>query len=100
MSYPDTLEMYKQLMKEVDDVAKVKGTDVGRDYIQGIMDLANRPENVRVTSSMMRDLLAGRKLELDALNWTVIRMGKEYGIATPMNWAVYAALRPYLNGPV
>jgi 2-dehydropantoate 2-reductase len=99
MSYPETREMFKQLMEEADVLAKAKGTDVGRDYVQGIMDVANRAENAPVTSSMMRDLLAGRKLELDALNGNAIRMGKEYGIATPMNSAVYAALRPYVNGP-
>ena len=98
MSYPETREMFKQIMEEVDEVAKAKGIDVGRDYIQSRIDFADHIEK-NVTPSMMRDLLAGRKLELDALNGTVVRMGKEHGIATPMNWAVYTALKPYVNGP-
>ncbi len=96
MSYPETREMFKQIMEEVDEVAKAKGVDVGRDYIQNRIDFADHLEK-NGTPSMMRDLLAGRKLELDALNGTVIRMGKEQGIATPMNWAVYSALKPYVT---
>ncbi len=98
MFYPETREMFKQIMEEVDEVAKAKGIDVGRNYVQNRIDFADHLEK-NTTASMMRDLLAGRKLELDALNGTVIRMGKEHGIATPMNWAVYTALKPYVNGP-
>jgi 2-dehydropantoate 2-reductase len=97
MSFPETREMFKQIMEEVSAVAKAKGVDVGGDYLQSRIDLADHLEK-DTTSSMLRDLLGGSKLELDALNGAVVRMGKECGIATPMNWAVYCALRPYLNG--
>jgi len=45
---------------------------------------------------MAHDLMSGRKLELDALNGAIVRMGKQFGISTPMNRAIYAALIPYL----
>jgi 2-dehydropantoate 2-reductase len=47
---------------------------------------------------MYYDLAAGRRLELEVLNGTVVRLGSENGIPTPMNFAIYAALKPYLNG--
>jgi 2-dehydropantoate 2-reductase len=47
---------------------------------------------------MYYDLAAGRRLELDVLNGTVVRLGDEYGIPTPFNFAIYAALKPYLDG--
>lgn len=97
MSYPETREMFKQIMEEVSEVAKAKGIDVGEGYVKSLIDIEDHFEK-DATSSMMRDLLAGRKLELDALNGTVVRIGRECSIATPMNWAVYTALRPYLDG--
>ncbi len=54
MSYPETREMFKQIMEEVDEVAKAKGIDVGRDYIQSRIDFADHLEK-NVTPSMMRD---------------------------------------------
>jgi 2-dehydropantoate 2-reductase len=47
---------------------------------------------------MYYDLAAGRRLELEVLNGTVVRLGGEHGIPTPINFAIYAALKPYLNG--
>jgi len=35
---------------------------------------------------------------LEALNGTVIRLGRQAGIPTPLNFAVYAALKPYAEG--
>ncbi len=43
-----------------------------------------------------------RGAHLDTLHKNGLRLitneGKEYGIATPMNLAIYAALSPYTNG--
>ena len=38
-------------------------------------------------------------MELESLNGGVVRRGREQGIDTPLNFAIYAALRPYLDGP-
>ncbi len=51
-----------------------------------------------IRGSMYYDLAAGRRLELDVLNGTVVRLGDEHGIPTPINFAIYAALKPYLDG--
>jgi 2-dehydropantoate 2-reductase len=51
-----------------------------------------------VRSSVLNDVLAGRRLELESLNGAVVRLGREKGIATPLNFAVYAALKPYIDG--
>jgi len=48
--------------------------------------------------SIAYDLAAGRKLELDTLSGTVVRLGLEHGIPTPFNLAIYAALKPYAEG--
>ena len=48
---------------------------------------------------MLQDLRAGRRLELEALNGTVVRLGREMSVPTPFNFAVYAVLKPYADGP-
>ena len=48
--------------------------------------------------SMSHDVMAGRRLELEALNGTVVRLGRQVGISTPLNFALYAALKPYAEG--
>jgi 2-dehydropantoate 2-reductase len=35
---------------------------------------------------------------LDVLNGAVVRLGREHGIPTPINFAIYAVLKPYING--
>ena len=47
---------------------------------------------------MAADLLNGRHLELESLNGAVVRLGRELGIPTPLNFAIYAALMPYIDG--
>jgi 2-dehydropantoate 2-reductase len=49
-------------------------------------------------SSLHFDLTHGKRLELEALHGYAVRLGERYGIDTPMLFAVYAALRPYLDG--
>jgi len=41
---------------------------------------------------MLYDRRAGRRLESDARNGAVLRIGKRHGIATPLNAAVCALL--------
>jgi 2-dehydropantoate 2-reductase len=48
--------------------------------------------------SMAFDLLAGRWLELEALNGTMVRLEREHDLSLPFNFAIYAALKPYANG--
>ena len=47
---------------------------------------------------MYHDMLAGKRLELDALNGTLVRLGRENGVPVPLNFAIYAALKPFADG--
>lgn len=49
--------------------------------------------------SMLHDLKMGRRLELESLNGTVVRLGREMEVSTPLNFAVYASLKAYADGP-
>ncbi len=45
-------------------------------------------------ASLAKDFTDNRPVELEGLTGTVVRLGKEAGIATPANDALYAILKP------
>ena len=47
------------------------------------------------TSSLYHDLVSGHRIELDALQGTAIRLGREHGVPTPNLDAAYAILEPW-----
>jgi 2-dehydropantoate 2-reductase len=54
--------------------------------------------NPAARPSLLQDLEAGRPLELDAWSGGAVKIGQELGIPTPVNFAMYAGLKPYENG--
>jgi 2-dehydropantoate 2-reductase len=44
------------------------------------------------------DIDRGARLELEAFNGAVVRMGKELGVSTPVNQFLYTVLKPHING--
>ena len=44
-------------------------------------------------NSMLQDILAGKKTEIDSITGEIIRLGKELGIETPSNESVYALIK-------
>lgn len=94
---PETNDMWIRALNEVVIVAQAVGVALPADFQDRIRELAaTMPPTHR--PSMYYDLNDGKRLELEALNDTVVRLGRECGVDTPMNFAIYAALKPYLNG--
>ena len=50
-------------------------------------------------ASMLDDLNNGKLIEVNYLSGDVVRLGKLYGVPTPIHNVLNAALQPYLNGP-
>ena len=48
--------------------------------------------------SMYYDLEVGKPLELEAMVGVVVRLGEKHEVSTPLTFAMYAALKPYVNG--
>jgi len=93
----ETRNLLRDTMEEVEAVARASGATVPEGCVDQFIDFFSSQEP-SLRGSMYYDLAAGRRLELDVLNGTVVRLGSEHGIPTPMNFAIYAALKPYLNG--
>ena len=93
----ETSRFLKGTMKEVEAVARASGAALPEGCVDQSMDFFSNMEP-SARGSMYYDLAAGRRLELEVLNGTVVRLGNAHGIPTPFNFCIYAALKPYLNG--
>lgn len=66
-------------ISEATAVAKAYGAEIDATTIQTILD--SSPDTMR--SSMLKDLLAGRQLEVDAIGGPIVRGGEKFNIPTP-----------------
>jgi 2-dehydropantoate 2-reductase len=83
LNHPENKAVYSSLLNEITAVAFAKGLALPNDIVaQTIIKLEKTPKDA--TSSMHRDLLAGRNTELVSLTEYVVKAGLKYGVATPM----------------
>lgn len=80
------------LMEEVAAVARATGTPLAEDAVARTMAFADRMP-AGATSSMQRDLAAGRESELDAQVGAIVRLGTEHGVDTRLHDLLYGLLR-------
>jgi 2-dehydropantoate 2-reductase len=90
---PETRGMLEAAMREVVAVARARGVQVSDDAVTRALGLMDGLEP-HGTSSMQRDIMAGRRSELDAWNGAVARLGREAGVETPVHGFIYATLLP------
>jgi 2-dehydropantoate 2-reductase len=89
---PETRELIRRAMEEVEAVARARGIHLAPDIVARTLAALDRlPADS--TASMQRDIAAGRQSELEYQNGAVVRMGRESGVATPINEWVYKTLR-------
>jgi len=97
IEYPEGSSMFKLAIQEVADVGTASGVPLGKDDVQGAMDLiAARPMGAR--GSMQADLESGRPLELDAIVGSVGRIGRKLNVPTPIFDILYTLLLPHIDG--
>ncbi|MGC8719892.1 MAG: ketopantoate reductase family protein [Thermodesulforhabdaceae bacterium] len=88
----ETRELLRRVMEEVKQVAILKNVRLPEDVIERSMLIAESYDRA-FRPSMLRDLEWKQPLEIDALNGLVVKMGRELGFDTPLNFAIYAALK-------
>ncbi len=93
----ETWALYRGVIEEIVAVAGARRVPLAPGVVEVLLDQARKLEP-HVTSSMHNDLVAGRRLEIEALNGTVVRYGREAVVPTPLNLAIYASLKPYEGG--
>jgi 2-dehydropantoate 2-reductase len=90
---PETRKLLQELMEEAAAVAFAQGVHLAEDIVlRTLAFIDTLPADG--TASMQRDVVNGRPSELEAINGTIVRLGKALGVPTPTNDFVYASLLP------
>lgn len=91
----ETRALLAQVMREVEAVGRAQGVALASDVVERNLGFADGllPG---MKSSMQRDLERGNRLEAEALNGAVVRLGRAAGIPTPANEAIYACLKLWM----
>jgi 2-dehydropantoate 2-reductase len=89
--------LFQGTLEETEAVARSGGIKLPEDCVKQAIATAAAVEPWG-RGSMYHDLDHGRLLELEALNGEVVRRGRKHDIRTPLNFAIYAALKAYING--
>ena len=89
--------MFFAAVLEASSVAKAKGIKLSEKLIPELTEiLGSMPPSSK--SSTLVDLENGKRLELSAGVGTVVRLGGQLGIDTPVCSTIYAALAPFADG--
>ena len=95
---PETDSLLRGIMEEVIAVARASGANPATEAVERTLASLHQPSAAHGRPSQYHDLAAGRRLEISAFNGMVVRRGQRYGIPTPLNFALYAALKPFASG--
>lgn len=89
-------ELKKMMRKTADEivaVAKARGIYLSESIVEKQFQMIEtQPYNT--TSSLQRDIMEGKPSELEAQTGTVVKMGIELGVPTPVNSFIYDCLLP------
>ncbi|MEO8679823.1 MAG: 2-dehydropantoate 2-reductase [Vicinamibacterales bacterium] len=95
-------DLYAMMIAAIEGAIAV-GRAAGINFPPTLMDdtkalIQNLPAGSK--SSMLEDLERGRRLELPYLSGAVVRMGREFGVPTPVHQFITAVLKPLVAGSV
>ncbi|HIO41456.1 MAG TPA: 2-dehydropantoate 2-reductase [Aquifex sp.] len=85
---PETRELMNSIIREIFAVAKAKGIDLfwndAEEYIEHFYKNLI-PPTAGHYPSMLQDIRAGKRTEIDALNGAIVGLGREVNVPTPVN---------------
>lgn len=94
---PLLLDLARRSIAEIAAVGRAEGVRLDDDAeADALAILKSFPPDV--VASMRQDLDAGRRLELEGISGTIVRLGRKHGIATPVHDVAYACLKPFADG--
>jgi 2-dehydropantoate 2-reductase len=92
-SVPETRAMLERAMTEIRDLAAARSVALPSDVVQQALALVDQ-QPAAGTTSLQRDLAAGRRSELEWWSGAVVRLGVESGVPTPVHRFMYQSLLP------
>lgn len=94
---PHLRQLFVDSIAEAAAVGRASGVALPPDAEAATMTLLDGLPAPMV-ASMVHDLNGGRRMELDRLGGAVVRLGRMAGVPTPVHGALYAVLKPYIDG--
>jgi 2-dehydropantoate 2-reductase len=95
---PFSREQLQRAVGEVIAVARAEGVDIPADMEARMKHYAESlPGTMR--ASLLIDLSQGKRIEVEALQGSVVRRGARLGVPTPIMATLYAVLKPHAAGP-
>lgn len=88
VEFQPTNDLIRALAEETAEVARAQGFEFAELEFAGefaIKALSGVGDN---KISMLQDVEAGRRTEIDTLNLAVVERGEVYGVDTPLNWMI------------
>ena len=77
-------------------MAKAMGIELHGDPEDLVAKGANAPG--KHNASMLQDVLASRTTEVDFMNGAIVKWGKQYGVPTPLNRAMWELIKGLEHG--
>jgi 2-dehydropantoate 2-reductase len=91
-SVPEARELLRKVCREVVRVSEQAGTGLRESDIEDCFrNIEAIPPEAK--TSMLQDVEAGRKTEVDIFAGTVTELGRRYGVPTPLNDMLYQMIR-------
>jgi 2-dehydropantoate 2-reductase len=87
-------DLMRGVMQEAFDVARAMGVPLRDDHVERSHRLVMAQADSE-GASLRNDLLKGRRMELDALQGALIRLGQRARVPTPRTEAAFAILEPW-----
>ncbi len=84
-------EVMRALVRECIAVGRAEGADLP-DTLADKVVVWTRRAHPQSVNSLMADHLAGRRMEIDARNTVIVRLGEKHGIPAPLNAACAALI--------
>jgi len=88
---PDLWELAVGVAREVLNVAKREGVEIDVDAIEFLRDVLLKTSSNY--SSMLQDVIRGRRTEIDSMNGYIARRAIELGAFAPLNFTLYKLVK-------
>ncbi len=92
-SDPKKAEEYEALVREAYQVAQAKGVGVRQEHVDAILHRFYHELAENATSSLQRDIRAGKRAEVETFSGYIVREGQRLGIRTPVTEKMYEGLK-------
>lgn len=86
--------LLRDLMTEVAEVGRASGVQLDDGLVDRQFALV-MAQGDEAKASLQTDLVAGRRMEIDALQGATLRLGRQFGVPTPAMAAAHAILEPW-----